>query len=218
MITLLGTNHVSPRSVHLVRQAVEDYDIVAIELDKYRLQKLFSTPQKPSFFQLVKAVGLSGAIFAMIGHAVENKLGAKVGMLPGDEMRVAVHEAALANTKVALIDQPINITLQKFSKAFTFKVKWKLFKLLFKKTDIRMDPYTVPDANTTQQLMKVLDENIPELAEVLLHQRNRYMSNALVKLQEKHPEENILAVVGAGHVPGMSEELKKAEAQYQLYE
>lgn len=218
MITLLGTNHVSPRSIHLVTNAVEDYDITAIELDKYRLEKLFSTPQKPSFFQLAKVVGVSGAVFAIIGNYVEHKIGAQVSTMPGDEMRAAIKEAAIAKKKIALIDQPIHITLQRFSKAFTLKVKWKLLKMLFKKTPIRMSPHSVPDQETIQQIVDLLDTHIPELSAVLIHERNTYMADALEKLQEKNPEETILAVIGAGHLPGISEALKNKNIKIAIHE
>ncbi|MFT4250665.1 MAG: TraB domain-containing protein [Candidatus Woesearchaeota archaeon] len=220
MITLLGTNHISPRSIHVVRQAISDYDIIGVELDKHRLQKLFSQPKNPSFIQLTRAVGVSGAIFAKIGHYVEHKLGAQVGTLPGDEMRAAIQEAAIHKKLLVLIDQPIHITLQRFSKAFTWRVKWRLIKLLFKKnTSLKqLNPYGVPDEKTTKELMKVLEENLPELAAVLVHERNTYMTRILTKLQEQHPEKNILAVVGAGHVPGMNEELNNKNIPVTVYE
>ena len=210
MIKLLGTSHVSPQSIKAVEQEVQHHDIIAVELDRQRVQTLLSNKQtKPRTWQLIKAVGISGAVFAKIGHWVEHKIGASVGTTPGGEMKAAIYQAAQQQKRVALIDQPIQQTLKRFSQVFTWRVKLKLLKTVFKKTDIRFDVRAEPDEETVQQLLKYLDEAVPELAEVLIHERNRYMARKLQALQEANKEASILAVVGAGHLPGMREELNR---------
>ena len=212
MIQLLGTSHVSPQSIKRVREAVQHHELIAVELDKQRIQTLFSQQTtKPSFLQLIRQVGLSGAMFAKIGHYVEHKIGASVGTTPGGEMKAAIEEAAKQQKKVALIDQPIHITLQRFSKAFTWRVKLKLLRSIFRRTHIRFDVRQEPDEETIQEMLSYVEEVVPELAQVLIHERNTYMAARLVALQQAHPQASILAVVGAGHLPGMREELKTQE-------
>ncbi len=214
MIHLLGTSHVSPKSIERVREAVENYDIIAVELDGGRAKRLLeNSAEKPKFFELIRYVGFSGAVFAKIGHWVEKKIGASVGTTPGGEMRAAIIEAARNEKKVALIDQPIQVTLQRFSKAFTWRVKWKLLKTVFKKTKVNFDVRSEPDEQTIQELLAHVEQAVPELAEVLIHERNRYMVKQLNHIKERHPEESILAVVGAGHLPGMRELLNSSTDQ-----
>ena len=208
MIQLLGTSHVSPQSIKKVREQVQHHEIIAVELDRQRAQTLLNNEtKKPSLLQLIRAVGLSGAIFAKIGHYVEKKIGASVGTTPGGEMKAAIYAAAQQKKMVALIDQPIQITLQRFSKSFTWRVKLKLLKTVFKKTKVRFDVREEPDEETIKELLIYVEQAVPELAEVLIHERNRYMAQRLVELQERHPDKSILAVVGAGHLPGLREEL-----------
>lgn len=214
MIELLGTSHVSPQSITRVQAAVEDYDIIAVELDQQRLRRLLHEPDaKPSFYALVRAVGLSGAVFAKIGHYVEHKIGASVGTKPGGEMKAAVIAAANQDKRVALIDQPIQRTLQRFSQAFTWRVKLKLLKTMFRRTDVRFDVTADPDEETIAQLLAYVDDAVPELAEVLVHERNHYMAHKLHAIQQANPEDDILAVVGAGHLPGLREELNRLAQQ-----
>lgn len=217
VVTLLGTSHVSPKSIQEVQEKVSEYDIIAVELDKARVQSLFSNQKKQtSFFQLVKQVGFSGAIFAKIGHYVEHKIGARIGTTPGDEMKQAIIQAAEHNKQVALIDQPIHRTLQRFSTSFTWRVKLKLLKTAFKRTHIQFDVTGTPDEKTIQQLIEYVDIHIPELAQVLIHERNTYMARQLKALHKKYPEKTILAVVGAGHLPGLREELNRLMEEKQL--
>lgn len=214
MIKLLGTSHVSPQSIKRVEQEVQHHDIIAVELDRQRVQTLLSNnQQKPRTWQLIKAVGVSGAIFAKIGHWVEHKIGASVGTTPGGEMKAAIYQTAQEKKRVALIDQPIQQTLKRFSQAFTWRVKLKLLKTVFKKTDIRFDVRAEPDEKTIQELLSYVDEAVPELAEVLIHERNRYMARKLHQLQQANEEDSILAVVGAGHLPGLREELNRLTQQ-----
>jgi pheromone shutdown protein TraB len=81
-----------------------------------------------------------------------------------------------------------------------------------------MSPTGVPNNKTIQQIITVLDNKLPELANVMIHERNTYMTRALIHIQEEHPEKTILAVVGAGHIPGMNEALKNKKAKVRVYE
>lgn len=208
-IELLGTSHISPDSAKKVREAVENYDIIAVELDKTRLEKLFSDKEeKTPFWSLVRQVGLSGAFFAIIGQYVQKKFGGRIGMKPGADMKAAVLAAAKHQKKVALIDQHILITLRRFSKAFTLKEK---FRILFKSlrfTKVQINLKEVPTDETVTILLKQLKDISPALYKVLVHERNVYMTKALKRLEEQNPDAKMLAVVGAGHVPGMRKLLK----------
>lgn len=213
-ITLLGTSHIATESASKAQELVSSgkYGIIAIELDRQRLQHVMSGSQeKTPFWKLVRVVGLWGALFAQLGRWIEHKLGARVGMLPGAEMKAAVIAAAKHNKKVALIDQPIHVTLRRFNQAFTWRERWNLFKTLFRRTEVkRFDLRKAPSEKVVKEMLAVFEQASPGLAKVLIHERNAFMTRHLLGLQKKYPEEEILAVVGAGHVPGMKELLDKA--------
>ena len=52
-------------------------------------------------------------------------------------------------------------------------------------------------------------KSFPTLKKVLIDDRNIHMAKNLRELEEKH--ETVLALVGDGHIPGMSELLKDRE-------
>jgi pheromone shutdown protein TraB len=64
------------------------------------------------------------------------------------------------------------------------------------------------DENTIMAIISTLKENVPELYDILIHKRNQYMVHKLVQLKKKGFE-NIVIVIGAGHMPGMIELLKQ---------
>ncbi len=215
-IHIIGTSHISPRSAERVREAVRsgEYDIVAVELDQARLHQLLSGAQpETSLRATVKAVGLSGALFAKLGHWVEVKMGGRIGTAPGDEMKAAVLAAAEKDIPVALIDRPIEVTLRRFSKAFNWREKLRLFKGLFRFTRVKFDLRDVPDEKLVTEMLTELDRISPAIARVLVHERNDHMARQLLGLQQSRHEARILAVVGAGHVPGMTERLNTLQAK-----
>ncbi len=212
-ITLLGTSHISPKSAARVHNEILSgkYDVIAIELDRARLEQLFSQDKrKVSFFALVRAVGVSGAVFAKLGHWVQQHLGGRIGIQPGEEMRQAVLAASKKELKLALIDQPIHITLRKFSTAFTLKEKIRVFLSVFRFKKLQFDLRAEPDEAFVTQAIEEMRKVSPALYNVLVEDRNVYMVRKLKKLSEQLPEARILAVVGAGHVLGMTEYLNSS--------
>ena len=51
------------------------------------------------------------------------------------------------------------------------------------------------------QYMEILDSEFPILKKVLIDERNNYMANRIRELSKKY--ENIVAIVGDGHIEGM---------------
>jgi pheromone shutdown protein TraB len=51
--------------------------------------------------------------------------------------------------------------------------------------------------------LKVMEDEFPELTHSLIDNRNRYMAANILKLHSMYPD--VIAVVGDGHIPGISE-------------
>jgi|SRR3989338_5338747 len=204
-LTLIGTSHISPESIALVRRTIQEVrpSFVALELDKGRLQALLEKKRKIRWRDVQK-LGVKGFIFALIGAWVEQKLGKMVGTTPGGEMKTAVIEAGKINAKVALIDQEISITIKKLFRKITWKEKvrflWDLVKGLFGRGEaIKFDLRKVPPERVIEKLVAQVKERYPSFYAVLIEERNEIMARKLHTLMEKHPEEKIVAIVGAGH-------------------
>ncbi|MBT6040299.1 hypothetical protein HOH15_00055 [Candidatus Woesearchaeota archaeon] len=221
-IRLVGTSHIAKQSVNEVKENIAKFkpDVVAIELDKRRLHALLTKAESKTPFMLIFKIGFVGWLFAKIGSWGSKKLGNTVGMDPGEEMLTAVREAKKNNIKIALIDQPIEITLARFSRRITFKEKMRFFKDLIKSiffpkkvmremgVDIKqMDLTKVPSATLIKGLVKVMKAKYPNAYSVLVDERNKVMAMNLMRLAKKH--DKILAIVGAGHLEGMKEDLAR---------
>jgi len=133
-IKIIGTSHIAPESLAKVEKNIREIKpgIVAIELDKKRLFALLSKKQQSISIRDIRRIGFKGWLFALIGAWAERKLGAKVGVSPGAEMLKAVALAQEVGAKTALIDQDIEVTLKRFSKALTWKEKWAFVVDIFK--------------------------------------------------------------------------------------
>ena len=207
---LLGTSHIAKQSVEEIKEAFArlNPDIVAIELDKSRLQALLSGESKVSIKHL-PAVGIQGWLFAKLGGWASKKLGKMVGVDPGAEMKTAIELGKEHKKRIALIDQPIEITLKRFSKALTWKEKGRMVADMFRGRKETFDLSKVPQEELITTLIGELKGRYPSMYKVLIEERNIYMADKLKKLGELYPESTILAIVGAGHVQGMAELISK---------
>ncbi len=221
-LTIIGTSHIAQQSVQEVTQAVEQIkpQIIALELDKTRLYALAQKQKRKIRLTDLPRIGFKGYLFALIGAYVQKKLGQIVKVQPGAEMRQAIKLAKQNNIKIALVDQPIEITLKRFSKEFTWKEKFRfiadIFRgIFFRKKELKkyhMDKFDltkVPEEKLIQQLIKQLKQRYPSIYKVLIHERNQVIAKNLAAVIKKHPEDKIVAVVGAGHETELINLVKK---------
>jgi len=207
MIKIIGSSHIAKQSKEEISDTItkDKPDIVCVELDAARLQTLFSKQRKVRLSDITK-VGLFGFLFAVVGAFIQRRLGARVGLVPGADMRTAIISAKKVEAKIFLIDQPIQITFLKLSKiSFWEKIKLVLYVLfgwmlpaernLVKEIDLR----TVPDDNVIIEMISLFKERFPGLYKVLVEDRNKYMARAIKTIKTRFPKDKIIVVVGAGH-------------------
>jgi pheromone shutdown-related protein TraB len=223
-LRLIGTSHIARQSLNEIRDefSKEKPDIVAVELDARRLHALMSEQKNKIGLSDIGRIGFKGYMFAMIGGYIQRKLGSAVGVMPGSEMKLAVQLAKKNNSRVALVDRDIEITLQRFSKYLSWKERFRfvgdVFKSVFfrKKAmaelgikDPKIDLAKVPSKELIKKLMKHLSVRYPNIYRVLVKERNRIMANNIYKIMVSEPDSKILAVVGAGHEEEMMDMIKK---------
>lgn len=213
-LIVIGTSHISSHSIKTIRKTIEKEDpgVVAVELDKKRLQGLLDKEAKNTrlSLDLIKKIGLKGFLFALLGSWLQKKLGKIVGIDPGSDMLAAVEAAKKRDIKIALIDQDIELTLMKFSRSLTWKEKGRFIVDIFKPVFSRkkqlkryglenMDLSKVPTQKVIRIMIKELKQRYPSIYTVLIEERNNIMAYNLVRLMRLHPNEIIVAVIGAGH-------------------
>ena len=215
MLRIIGTSHIARESIDQVDRVIKETlpDIVAVELDRKRLYGLLNKDKQRTDWRSIRRIGLQGWLFAIIGSWIEKKLGAEVGVAPGDEMLKAISSAKETGAKIALIDQDIEITLRRFSKNFTWKEKKSLaaeiINGLFKRKKPEFDLQKVPKRKIISELIEEVRKKYPSVYKVLILERNEHMAKELAALIEQNPEKSIVAVVGAGHEQELPALVKK---------
>ena len=212
-IIVVGTSHISIESLNQVKETIEKNApaIIALELDRNRFNSILS-PQRPSMNPF--KVGVKFWIINNIGAFIEKKLGQKAGLEPGSEMKTAIKIAREKQLKIALIDQDIRITLNRLTSKFTLKEKinfaLEVLKTPFatKQQRIKINLKKVPSDELIDLVITEVKKKFPTIYEVLINERNIYMANKLKLLKAYHPDETIIAIVGAGHKKGIEELLK----------
>ncbi|MDP3917515.1 MAG: TraB domain-containing protein [Nanoarchaeota archaeon] len=215
-IVLVGTSHISKESISLVETTIqtEKPNIIAIELDRSRFQSIISKKRQKISLVEVRKIGMKGFLFRVIGAWISQKLGKETGIVPGSEMKTAIKLAKELNISIALIDQDISITLRNISKRITWKERFMFIRdvlatVFTSKKQLKIDLNKVPSKEKISLLSKKLKKDYPTIYQALISDRDQHMSKALNKLSQENKDGKIVAVVGAGHIEGITRTLKK---------
>ncbi len=218
-LVLIGSSHIAKQSLEEVKAAItaEKPAIIAVELDRKRFYALTSE-EKPARLGIGAAfrLGITTYLFASLGAWAQKQLGGLVGVEPGAEMTAALKIAKKQHIKVALIDQDIETTFKRLSKALTKKEKWNFTKDLLKailpfktketkklEKELMFDLSKVPEKQLINKMVKLMKEKYPSIYKVLIDERNKVMADNLIKIMKDNPDKKIVAVVGAGHEEGL---------------
>ncbi|MFO7710926.1 MAG: TraB/GumN family protein [Candidatus Woesearchaeota archaeon] len=219
MIEIIGTSHIAKQSIDEITSHIKEKqpDIVAVELDKKRLYALKNEIETKVSFKDISRIGFQGFLFTLLGSWAQKKLGNIVGIKPGSDMLAAVKEAQNIGSKIALIDQDIEMTLRNFSRNLTWKDKWHMFLDTFSRQYRQqlkqMDLSKVPSDKLVETLLKQVKDRYPSIYKVLIEDRNHHMVSRLKRIQAGNPDAHILAIVGAGHKEGMQSLLDNQDNQ-----
>ena len=210
---VIGTAHISKQSSDLVKEVIEKEipDCVCIELDSQRYKSISEKNKWESLDikQVIKEKQLTTLFINIILASYQKKLGEKLGVMPGTEMLNAINTAKNLGLKIALCDREIRITLRRAWNSMTFWQKFKLlgsgFAGIFDKIELTEDKLNeLKEKDALSEMMQELGKSLPVLKKVLIDERDIYLSK---KIREA-PGNKIVAVVGAGHVKGICDELE----------
>lgn len=217
-ILLLGTAHVSKESCDEVKAAISEKkpDCVAIELDEQRFASLNDSEgwknldiikvlkEKKGFLLLANLV-LSG---------FQKRMGVNVGVRPGDEMRAGIEAAKELGIPAEMVDRPIQITLRRAWAKNSSCGKIKLLSALFASalTKEKMSDDEIESLKTKSEMDSMMSELarfMPKVKEVLIDERDFYLAAHIWKAAQKDGRKSVIAVLGAGHLPGVQSHLEK---------
>ena len=209
-LRLLGTAHIATSSVEAVRQQIAEYqpDIVAVELCKSRYEALISDRRldKEGLLKVIKEGKAPMVLMQSMLSAEQRKLGINEGQQPGAELLAAVEAAKEVGCEVALVDRDIQTTLRRAWKRMKFREKWRLLtSLLDEEEEEDLDVNELlQDSDLLSSMMEELKGFSPGAGEVLIDERDTYIASKISGLGE---ERRVLAVLGAGHLTGVSSKL-----------
>ena len=219
-LTIIGTAHVSEESVNEVKDAIYEQqpDVVAIELDRGRYTKLkqqmmgIETDDTISVTQIIKENKV-GLFFTstLLGY-FQSKIGEDVDVAPGSEMIGAIEASEDLEIPIALIDRDVNVTLQRALNKMGMMEKTKfayglLLSVFGFGDEEDVDIEDLKDSEKIDELMEMFKDEAPSVHEVLVHERDAYLAGRIMQL----PQDKVIAVVGAGHKPGIMQYLDNPE-------
>ena len=227
-LTIIGTAHVSEESVNEVKDAIYEQhpDVVAIELDRGRYQKIrkqmmgIEEDENISVTQIIKENKVGLFLTSTLLGYFQSKIGADVDVAPGSEMIGAIEASQDLQIPIALIDREINTTLQRALNRMGFKEKAKFaYGLIasvlgFDDEEEDIDIEELKNPENLDELMEMFKDEAPSVYEVLVHERDAYLAGKIMQL----PYDKVVAVVGAGHKPGIERYLDNPETLPTLHD
>lgn len=207
-IIILGTAHVSKESARLVTDVIEAErpDTVCLELCESRFQAI---RQKDRWreMDIVKVIRDKKA-FLLLSNLLlasfQKKIAKKFDIQPGQEMLSAMESAERLGAEISLADRDIRITLSRIWRSMGLWQKLKLlFQLLVSAGEIdeisEADIEKMKQQDVLETLLLEVEKSLPVLRSILIDERDRYLASKI----KSAPGQKKVAVVGAGHVPGI---------------
>jgi pheromone shutdown-related protein TraB len=207
-IYLVGTAHVSPASAALVDRVIREQrpDAVCLELCSSRYETL-TNPERWKETDLYSVIrdGRAYVLMAQLALAAfQRKLAREFKIRPGEEMHRAMTAAKAIGADVVLVDREIRTTLKRAwaSAGFwaTLRMTWSMIVSLFDREIVGAEEIEKLKGN--DELTVMLEEfsgALPGVKTALIDERDRYLAAKI----RRAPGQRVVAVVGAGHVPGI---------------
>ncbi len=220
-IVLLGTAHVSQQSCDEVKAAIIEKkpDCVAIELDEQRFASLNDSEAWKNL-DIIKVLREKKG-FLLLANLVlssfQKRMGANVGVKPGDEMRAGIDAANELNIPCEMVDRPIQTTLRRAWAKNGGYGRVKLLSALIasaaSKEEVSGEQIeSLKNKSEMDGMMAELAEFMPGVKEVLIDERDFYLAAHIWQAVQKSERKSVIAVLGAGHLPGVQAHLEKIAA------
>ena len=215
MITLIGTGHVFNLSQALIQIFDEkNPDIICVELDRQRYKALIMKQLDPGKY---KEQSKNQPILYKLLSRFQEGMAKEYGVTAGQEMLTAIDYAQSHQKPIALIDMDAQNLFSKMLKNMSVKEKFRLILSGF-------GGFFVSKKRVEKELDKIQDDfdfymdeigkKFPTIKRTLIDERNEYMKEQLKSASKDF--EKVIAVVGDGHIPGISKLLKKNEIDYEM--
>lgn len=211
---LIGTAHVSKNSAEQVKEVIEAEkpDSVCIELDEQRYQSIMagSKWEEMDIFKVIKENKSTLLLMNLAISSFQKRMANQFGINAGQEMIQGIQSAKEVGADLVLADRDIQTT---FSRIWGNVGMWGKLQLLSSVIASIFSNETITEEELEKMksqdmintVLSDFTKSFPRLKTPLIDERDQYLSQ---KIKEA-PGDKIVAVLGAAHVPGITEEIKK---------
>ncbi|MEJ5359613.1 MAG: TraB/GumN family protein [Desulfobacterales bacterium] len=205
---LLGTAHVSAASVRLVTETIREWrpDTVCLELCPSRYQALRQGERwrDTDILRVLRDKKASVLLVNLLLASFQKRIARGLAVEPGAEMRRAAEAAEEIGAQIRLVDRDIRVSLTRLWRGLSLRERFRLLRELAQA--LFASPAVAPEEierlkrrDVLEAMLAEIGRTVPTLKRVLLDERDRYLA---AKIRQA-PGGKVLAVVGAGHLPGI---------------
>lgn len=207
-VILVGTAHVSRESAQQVRQVIqeENPDTVCVELCQSRYQSIRQKErwQETDIIKIIREKKSFLLLSNLLLASFQKRIAKKLDIKPGQEMITAIETADEMDAEIHLADRDIRTTLSRTWRAMGLWSKIKLlFQLMLSLGEVEEikeeDIEKMKNEDVLETLLAEVGKALPVLKDILIDERDQYLAKKI----RTAPGQKIVAVVGAGHVPGI---------------
>lgn len=211
---LIGTAHVSKHSAQQVKEVIEAErpDSVCVELDKQRYQSVIDGNKwkDMDIFKVIKEKKATLLLMNLAISSFQKRMAKQFGINAGQEMIQGVESAKEIDAELVLADRDIQVTFSRIWGGIGLMGKFKLLTQvvagIFSKESITEEELEkMKTQDTIETMLNEFTEAFPKLKIPLIDERDQYLAQKI----KDAPGNKIVAVLGAAHVPGIKEEIKK---------
>jgi pheromone shutdown-related protein TraB len=213
-IILIGTAHVSKHSAEQVKELIESErpDSVCIELDEQRYQSIMDGNKwrEMDVFKVIKEKKSTFLLMNLAISSFQKRMAKQFGIKAGQEMIQGIESAKEIGANIVLADRNIQITFARIWHGVGLWGKVKLlmqisFSIFSNESISEEELEKLKSQDMLNAMLKDFTENFPKLKIPLIDERDQYLAQKI----KKAPGNKVVAVLGAAHVPGIKEEIRK---------
>ncbi|MBU9711535.1 TraB/GumN family protein [Evansella tamaricis] len=213
-LILIGTAHVSKQSAEQVKAVVEREkpDTVCVELDEQRYQSIQAGNKwkDMDIFKVIKEKKATLLLMNLIMSSFQKRIAKQFGVKPGQEMIQGIESAKEHGAELVLADRNIQVTFARIWRGMGLWGKAQLLTIIFgsifsKETVTEEELEKMKSQDMLNSMLHEFTDAFPKLKVPLIDERDRYLAQKI----KTAPGNKVVAVLGAAHVPGIKEEIKK---------
>ncbi|GEN55900.1 conjugal transfer protein TraB [Halolactibacillus alkaliphilus] len=218
---LIGTAHVSKTSAEEVKRVIEAErpDAVCIELDEQRYQAIMDADKwkKMDIFKVIKDKKATLLLMNLAISSFQKRMAKQFNIEAGQEMIQGIKSAEEVGAELVLADRNIQITFSRIwgnvgTKGKLMLLTQVLAGIFSNETITEEELEKMKSQDAISSILDEFTEHFPRLKTPLIDERDQYLAEKIKRAKGK----KIVAVLGAAHVPGITEEIKKDHDLNQL--